>query len=67
MRMFKTRVILEKISFALLNLFNRLIFVMFKDYSPPYVHAVNIHIFSLVHQLRLILTLTFVSLPYLFG
>ena len=34
---------------------------------PPNVVAVNIHIFSLVHQLRLLFTLTFAPLPYLFG
>ena len=57
------------ISRVLLNLFKRLIFVMFRDSSspPPNVPAVNIHIFSLVHQLPLILTLTFVPLSYLFG
>ena len=27
----------------------------------------NIHIFSLVHELRLLLTLNLVPLPYLFG
>ena len=34
---------------------------------PPNVPAINIHIFSLAHQLRLLLTLTFVPLPYLFS
>ena len=42
---------------------------MFKD---PFslslnVYPVNNHIFSLVHQLRLLLTLTFAPLPYIFG
>ena len=41
--------------------------VILKDSSPPTVHAVNIHIFSLVHQLRLPLALFFVPLLYLFG
>ena len=41
---------------------------MFKDEElHPNVPAVNIHIFSLVQQLRLLLTLTFVPLSYLFG
>ena len=53
------------ISRVLLNLFKRLIFVMFKDSSS--LPAVNIHIFSLGHQLRLLLALTFVPLPCLFG
>ena len=51
--MLKTRVTLENIPRALLNLFKRLIFAMFKDsYSLP---------------MPLLLTLTFVLLPYLFG
>ena len=41
--------------------------VILKDSSPPNVHAVNIHIFSLIHQLRLPLALFFVPLLYLFG
>ena len=39
---------------------------MFED-SFPIVHQVNFNSFSLIHQLRLLLALTFVSLPYLFG
>ena len=35
--------------------------------SPPNVHAVSTHIFSLVHQLRLLLAFTFIPLPLLFG
>ena len=38
---------------------------MFKDCSPPNFRAVNIHIFSLVHQLRMLIA--FVPWPYLFG
>ena len=34
---------------------------------PPNVQAVNIHISSLAHRLRLLLALTFVALPYLVG
>ena len=72
--MLKTRVTQGDISRAFLNLTKR--FEMFKDSSasqyqklvlPPNVHAVNSYIFSTVHQLRLLLALTFVSLPYLFG
>ena len=59
---------MENICRVLLNLTKRLIFAMFKDsLLPPNVHAVNSHIFSLVHKLRLLLALTFVPLPYLFG
>ena len=66
--MFKTRVTLGNISRVSLNLFKRSIFVMFKgEELPPNVPAVKIHIFSLVQQLRLLLTLTFVPLSYLFG
>ena len=51
------------ISRVLLNLFKILIFVMFKQLlSPPNVHAVNIS-----SQITLLLALTFVPLPYLFG
>ena len=35
--------------------------------NPLNVHAVNIHIFYLVYQSQLFLTLTFIPLPYLFG
>ena len=66
--MLKTRVTLGNISRVLLNLFKRLIFVLFKSASSHLMFPLhNIHIFSLVHQLRLLLTLTFVPLPYLFG
>ena len=57
-RMLKSRVPLENISRVLLNLIKRWIFVMFKNASPPNVHAVNSHVFSLDHQLRLVLALT---------
>ena len=63
--MLKTGVILENISRALLNLGKGLMFVIFKDSSN--VYAVNIHIFSLVHQLRLLLVLNLVPLPHVFG
>ena len=54
--MLKTRVTLGNISLVLVNLIKRFIFAMFN------VHAVNIHIFSLVYQLWLRLALTFVPL-----
>ena len=39
---------------------------MFEDSSPQKnAHAVNIHVFFFVHQLRVLLALSFVSLPYL--
>ena len=63
-RMLKTRVTLGNISRALLNLIKRSIFPMFKDSFP--VFTLLTHIYSLVHQLRLLLVLT-VPLPYLFG
>ena len=63
--MLKTGVILENISRALLNLGKGLMFVIFKGSSN--VHAVNIHIFSLVHQLPLLLVLNLVPLPDVFG
>ena len=66
-RILKTRVTLGNIYCVLLNLFERLIFAMFKDSYPPNVQAVNIHILSSVHQLRLLLVVTSVPLPYLFG
>ena len=56
--MLKTRVTRENIPRILLNLIKRLIFLMYKDSSPPNVHTVNIHIFLLVYQLRLLLALT---------
>ena len=65
-RMLKTRVIMENICRVLLNLTKRCINFQ-RLLLPPNVHAVNSHIFSLVHQLRLLLALTFVPLPYLFG
>ena len=58
--MLKTRVTLGNISLVLVNLIKRFIFAMFN------VHAVNIHIFSLVYQLWLRLALTFVPLLQLF-
>ena len=68
-RILKTRVTLGNISRVLLNLIKRLMFAMYKErlLLLPNVHVVNSHIFSLVHQLRLLLALTFVPLPYLFG
>ena len=65
-RMLKTQVKLGNVALVLINLIKRFIFVMFK-LLPPNVHAVNIHIFSLVYQLQLLLTLTFVPSRYLFG
>ena len=64
--MLKTLVAMGNISRDLLNLIKILILVMFKDSSPSQFLR-SYHIFFLVHQLRLLLTLTFVSLPYLFG
>ena len=67
-RMLITWVTLGNIS--LINLIKRFIFVMFRNAftcNNNNDHAVNIHIFSLVHQLRLLLVLTFVPLPYLSG
>ena len=61
--MLKTRVKLGNISRILLNLVERLIKLLY----PPNVHVVNIYILSLVHQLRLLLALTFVLLSYLFS
>ena len=61
--MLKTRVKLGNISRILLNLIERLIKLLY----PPNVHLVNIYILSLVHQLRLLLALTFVLLSYLFS
>ena len=63
--MLKTRVTLRDISRVLLNLIN--ICHVLRLLLPPNVYAVNIYIFSLVHQLRLLPTLTFVPLPHLFG
>ena len=66
--MLKTRVTLGNISRVLLNLFKRLILVNVQRLLlPPDVPAVNIHIFSLIYQLQLILTLTLVPFPYLLG
>ena len=66
--MAKARVTLENISPVLLNQFKRLIFAIFlRLLLSPNVSKVKIHIFSLVHQLQLLLTLTFASLSYLFG
>ena len=42
-------------------------FIKSKKTSSPNVHAGNIRISSLVHQLQLLLALTFVPLPYPFG
>ena len=62
--MLKTRVTLENISLVLLNLFKRLILVNVQRlHLPPDVPAFNIHIFSLIYQLQLILTLTLVPFP----
>ena len=72
MRMLKTQVTLVNISRVLLNLIGTLLNlinncnfqILLLSLS---VHAVNIYIFLLVHQLRLLLTLAFVPLPNLFG
>ena len=65
-RMLKTQVTQGNISPFLLKLIKRLIFAMFKDSSPyTNVHAININI--LVHEVRLLLALTFVLFPYLLG
>ena len=72
MRMLKTQVTLVNISPVLLNLIGTLLNlinncnfqILLLSLS---VHAVNIYIFLLVHQLRLLLNLAFVPLPYLFG
>ena len=67
-KMLKNPVTPGSISRVLLNLTKRLMFVMFQRLLVRLnVHAVNIYIFSLVHQLRLLLTLNFVPLHYLFG
>ena len=66
--MLKTWVTLGNISRVLLNLTKGLIGANVQRlFLPPNVQVVNSHIFSLVHQLRLLLALTFVPLPYLFG
>ena len=59
--MLETPITLGNICRVLLNLIKTL---MFKDSSPPNFHAVNIHISSLVHQLRMFIA--FVPLSYLF-
>ena len=64
--MLKTRVALRNVSCVLSNLIKRLIFAIQRLLLPSNIHAVKIHIFSLVHQLRLLHTLTFVFLSYLF-
>ena len=68
-RMLKTPVTLRNICRVLLNLIKRLIMRTICNVqrlpSPPNVHALNIHISSLFHQLRLPLALTFVFLPYM--
>ena len=66
-RMLKTQVTLGNISCVLLNLFKRYICNVQSLLLPPNVPIVNIRISSLVQQLRLLLTLTFAPLPYLFG
>ena len=71
-RMLKTPVTLVNISRVLLNLIVTLLnLINNRNFQilplPLNVHAVNIYIFPLVHQLRLLLTLAFVPLPYLFG
>ena len=71
-RTLKTRVTLGNISRILLNLTPILLNLINicnvqRLLLPLNFHSVNIHIFTLVHQLRLLLALTFVPLPYLFG
>ena len=71
-RMLKTRVTLGNVFRVLLNL-TRILLDLINICSVQGLllllnfHAVNINILSLVHQLQLLLTLTFVPLPYLFG
>ena len=67
MRMLKTQVTLVNISHVLLNLIGTLLNLINNCYFqilllPLSVHAVNIYIFLLVHQLLLLLTLAFFSL-----
>ena len=57
-KMLKTRVTLRNISFVLLNLIKRLLFVIFKD-SPPSQ--------CLCSPMKLLLAFTFAPLSYLFG
>ena len=64
-KMVKTRVTLGIFSRVLLNLTKRLICNVQRVLLHVNVHEVNNQIFSLVYQLRLLLTLTFVPLPYL--
>ena len=65
--MFKTRVTLANISRLLLNLTESLnICNVQRLFLLINVYAENDRIFYLVRQLRLLLTLTFVPLPYLF-
>ena len=59
-------VTLGNISRVLSNLTKRLIFAVFKDSSSFPIFTQLTVMFSL-HQLRLLLALTFVPLPYLFG
>ena len=67
-KMLKTRVTLGNISRVLLNLTEKLhICNVQRLLFPLNVYVVNNHIFSLLHQSLLLLTLTFVPLPYLFG
>ena len=55
-RMLKNWVTLGDISLVLLNLIKKI--HIYSVHTPsPNVHAVNIHIFSLFHQLQLLLTL----------
>ena len=66
-----TRASLRNISCVLLNLTRILLNLIHicnvqRPLLPVNVHLVNIHIFSLVHLLRLLLTLNFVPLPCLF-
>ena len=66
--MLKTRVALENIYRVLLNLTKRLVIALFQDSSSfPMFTQLTVIFFSLVHQLGLLLTLTFVPLPYMFG
>ena len=60
--MLKTWVTLGKISHLIKS--NQKTQICNIQTPSPNVHAVNIHIFSLVHQLQLLLALTFVPLPY---
>ena len=68
-KMLKTQIALGNISRVLRKLTKILIFVfvVFKDSFSLSVFTQLTYIFSLVHQLQLLLTLTLVTLPCLFG